>query len=89
MFCKIRKSLKMFRKTVVLLARQSQKKNRCFRVFSTESIQNNSVRNGVLFSDSSDLVIPSANITDVIFDRIASFKKFTAIVSIRIKYEKI
>lgn len=46
--------------------------------------KNNSIRNGILYSDSSDIVIPSSNITDVIFNRIESFHKHKAIVSITI-----
>lgn len=43
--------------------------------------ESGSIRNGILFSDSEDIVIPSTNLTDLIFERIRPFHKYKAVVS--------
>lgn len=78
----------MFLKLFLSVSRQTQRN--IFRTNSLRSLssnnstkQNSTIREGVLFSDASDIEIPSANLTETIFEKIERFQKFKAIVSIR------
>lgn len=74
----------MFLKKIVLLLSSRRGFHKSFlRALPSTGIDNrSSIKKGVLYSDSNDIVIPSANISDIIYDRIKSFHQYKAIVSI-------
>lgn len=78
--------MKMFVTKFFLIFRQTQRNifgTNCLRALSSRDGNHNStIRDGILYSDTSDIEIPSANITDILFERIEPFQKFKAIVSI-------
>lgn len=52
------------------------------RVLSSVANTNRStINDGILCSDSDDIVIPSSNLSQVVFERIAPFERYKAIVS--------
>lgn len=76
----------MLVKNVVLITRKTHRnifnRNLLRALSSTSGKENGTIKNGILFSDSSDIDIPTVNLCDLIYERIEPFQKFKAIVSI-------
>lgn len=82
-FSKSLDALKMFLKQVLLTCKQNNVQKGFLRVLSNVgSSKNSSISNGILYSDSDDIVVPSASLTEILFERFTPFQKYTAIVSI-------
>lgn len=69
----------------VLITRKTHRsffrKNLLRALSSSKSKENGTVRNGILFSDSGDIEIPTINLCDLIYERIEPFQNYKAIVS--------
>lgn len=78
--------MRMSLKHTLLLARNVQRTilgTHFLRTLTNNGGNNNStIRDGILYSDSSDVNIPSVNLLETIYERIETYQKFTAIVSI-------
>lgn len=76
----------MLFKNFLLLSKRTQRhilQTNFLRTLTNSSGSSSTIRDGVLFSDSADIYIPSTNVIETIYEKIEPFQKFRAIVSLQ------